>query len=145
MPRLTRQQMVLADEYVATGSVTEAARRAGYAHLPSASRALQTPHTQARVAERQRARLENEALPLAIDTVMRVMRKERARDSDRIAAAKAVIVVSGKLGLLDDPADQAFKGTKAELAAMLEHYRKRRLELEQATDVEEEPSGGAFD
>lgn len=125
--RMTRRERIAARVYAATGSVSAAAKQAGYAGHPGASMALSKPHVQAEVARVQLERITTELLPLAVDVHARLLRDERAPAAARVAAVRLAYEYGSRLGLATDdkPIDQL---SAAEIAERIERLQAARAE-----------------
>ena len=93
--RLTKGEVAFSRAYAGTGDKTYAATVAGYA-MPaeSAAQVLARPAVQESIKRRQMARLNNELLPLALDTIETIMRNDKATDSNKLTAAGLVMKYS---------------------------------------------------
>ena len=123
-----------------------ASARAGYANDTSGSRALARPAVAAEVARIQRARIDNELLPLAVDLLKTVLQDDDAAYRDRIRAAE--IVVKHATPAADSAVGKELhEMSMAEIERELQRIKAERARLT-ATDlelVEEQPQGGVFD
>lgn len=136
--RTTRQEQAVATAYVATGSVSEAARRAGYSHPNAASKALARPAVAAEVLRIQRERLVTEGLPIAVDTLVSIMTNEKQVAGARVAAAKIVLdhTKQDEQGRDKSIADMLPEELVEELAKARAAVQARKEALAKAVDVE---------
>lgn len=136
--RRTHQERAVVEAYVATGSVTEAARRAGYAQPSAASKALARPELAAEVLRRQRERLITEGLPLAVDTLVSIMQNELQPAGARVSAAKIVLdhTKQDEQGRDKSIADMLPEELVEELAKARAAVQARKEALAKAVDVE---------
>jgi len=142
-----------AEVYAATGDASYSGAKAGYA-LPHAraSEALQRPAVQAEIRRVQTQRLFEEALPLAVTTLCKIMGDERQPAGARVQASK--IALDRTLG---DPntasTKEAHEMTPDELAKALADAKLRAAALSQVAadrakpvlDHEPDPKPGIFD
>ncbi len=89
--RLTAKERTFAKAYAATADRALASVAAGYAQVREADRNLARPEVQAEIARHQTARLFNEALPIAVNTLISVMTDSAAPAGARVQASKVVI------------------------------------------------------
>lgn len=85
---LTRRQKRFAAAYVASGSVSEAAKRAGYADHTGGVHALQAPAVNEEIARISTDRLFKEVLPLAIDAHIDLITNPATPAGARVSAVK---------------------------------------------------------
>ena len=148
--RLTPRERAVSAQFVATGSVTEAGRRAGYGDQGDASRALSRPEVQAEVARIALDRISNELLPLALDAHKALLIDKGVPAGARVQAVK--LAYDRALG----PADAKPDGSK-ELADMTPEEIDREIKraraekaaaakLIEALEIEHNaPGSNAFD
>lgn len=128
--RLTRVESKFAAAYAATGDASYSGAKAGYA-LPHAraSEALQRPAVQEEIRRIQVQRLFEEALPLAVTTLCKIMGDERQPAGARVQASK--IALDRTLG---DPntaeSKQAHEMSPDELAKAIADAKLRAAALE---------------
>lgn len=135
-PKMTVQEAVFAKEFVRTGSAGMAAQIAGYSHpATNGSKVLRRPHVQDSVRRAQARHLTDVTLPKAVKLLETVLEDEKARNADRIQAAKVVLTYT--LGRADaDGGDKAPEDMTAdELAARIALLRTRQVELSDAAQV----------
>lgn len=126
---ITPKERAYIDGVVSHGDIHEAARQAGYRDVPSAVCRLQrSPEVQREIVARQQDRLVSEALPLAIDTLIAVLRSPSTPAGARVQAVKLTLDKAG-IGQPDavegkDPCemsgrelDQAISKLRAEIEA----------------------------
>lgn len=90
--RFSPQEKVFVERMAATGDAVYAATKAGYGSpQPRASENLQKPAVVDAIRRQQVARLNNELLPLAIDTLLDVMTAKNSTERGRLAAAAHVL------------------------------------------------------
>lgn len=143
--RLTHQERNAAVAFVATGDKQEAARRAGLSRPGEGYRVLNRPAVQAEVHRLQMERLTNEAMPLAIDTLLACMRDAKAPWSNRNQAAKIVLDhTAGRDGA--GGTKEAHEMTAAELQAKIAEYEARKVELAEPVEAQvlEAPDQGVL-
>lgn len=131
--RLTPQERCFSKEFADSGNAVLAATKAGYAHPSKAAyNALARPAVQGEVRRQQLARLENEALPLAVGLLVHVLQDEKEATRNRLTAAQIVIKANETLkeGAAETPLQEK---SAAELRAMLDVVETRLAEL--AVDV----------
>ncbi len=88
---LTRKENDFIREFVANGGNREKAeKKAGYAPA-STWRVLQRPEIQRQIAQHQLARLTVDAAPLAVNTLIEIMKNPKAPAAARVQASKVVI------------------------------------------------------
>lgn len=136
------------EAYVETGSREYAGTVAGW-HDPAraATRALERPVVAEQVAKRERERITNDLLPLAVDRVERILRDDK--ESTRTVLAAAKLVFDRALGAdAGQVQKQPHEMTADELAEQLDRLRARQHDIaESARDVTptpEEPDPGAI-
>ena len=89
---MTPRQKIFANAYVETGNDRTAAKLAGYEALRKSGPAnLENPTIMAEVRRIQLARLTNEALPLAMNHIVRTLSDENAPIRDKTMVAKIVL------------------------------------------------------
>lgn len=119
--KLTVQERKFSQVYADTGSVGFAAEKAGYAfpHV-SGSKALARPAVQESIKRQQLARLNNELLPLALDTIETIMLNPKATDSNKLTAAGLVMkhTSSADGGQEKEPHEMTLDEIQARLAAL---------------------------
>lgn len=131
--RMTPQERVFVKEFAGTGNAVYAAEKAGYRYPhQSAHHALARPSVQGEVRRQQMARLENEVLPLCVNTLVRVLSDPNEPSRTQLMAAKIGIDAFKSMGVdqIDTPLQEK---SAAELRAMLDVVETRLAEL--AVDV----------
>ncbi len=121
--RLTPQERTAAKVFADTGSVGFAGFKAGYKHLPTVSAALERSAVQAEIREIQLARLHNDLLPLAMDTIQQALTEPTVPWGSKMVASKIVLDRAygpGKEGERKDPSEM----TAEELQAALDKVRR---------------------
>ena len=89
---MTPRQKIFASAYVETGNDRTAAKLAGYEALrKSGPTNLENPTVLAEIRRIQLARLTNEALPLALNHIVRTLSDENAPIRDKTMVAKIVL------------------------------------------------------
>lgn len=142
--RLTPLERAHARHFADSGSMAEAARRAG-GHPANAKDVLTRPAVVAEVQRLQMERLNNEALPLAIDTLLACMRAPAAPWAAKNQAAKIALdhTIGRDNGAAAKPDHEM---TAQEIQAEIVRLEARRIELERPTiDGEAEQVAGVFD
>ena len=117
---ITRQERRFAEQYAMSGDTTYSASKAGYVQIGGGSRALQRPAVQDEIRRLQMARLFNDALPLAVSTLITIMGDDKAATGARVQATK--IVLDRTLGSQEGaqtkaPHEMSTEELQAELAA----------------------------
>lgn len=130
----------------ATGDATYSARQAGYAHpQPRGSELLAKPKMQAEIRAQQLARLHNDLLPLAINTLQTALTDAVVPWGSKMVAAKIVldrVYAPGEAGAGKDPAEM----TGDELQAAIDRLRREASErAKPIVEIEESiPKSDAF-
>lgn len=126
--RLTAQERTFAREYASTGDATYAATKAQYAQpATSSSRVLGRPVVQESIKRQQLARLNNELLPLALDTISGILNNAKATDSNKLTAAGLVMKYSvGAMG--EGEAKEPHEMSADELQAQIARLRNEAAE-----------------
>lgn len=146
------QQQAFTRAMAATGDGEYAATVAGYKQPAQSARNLMLkPAVVADVRTKQLKRLVDEALPLAVSTVIDVMSNEKSSERGRLIAAK--IVLDRVEGM--DPAierKEAHEMTYEELQkalrvgeARLVTMRSERGQIEDAEIIDQSPAQGVFE
>lgn len=141
--RLTPQEQRLAVLQAGGVELSEAARRAGYAHSQSAGQALARPAVAAEVSRLQQERLFNDVLPLAVDVHIAVLTSPHTPAGAKVQAVK--LAYDRTLGAQDGPDRKPVEQmTAGELAAEIARLKQREARLEdikagRATVVDVEP------
>lgn len=140
--RLTAQELQIAHAAAATGEdYAETARRAGVSY-GGAYKALQRPAVRALMLKEQQSRLVNEALPLAIDTLLGVMGDRAAAQGVRVRAAEVTLKYALKPE--GDAADKdPSQMTGEELHELAQ--RLRRELADRAKPIIDQPPAGVFE
>ena len=87
---LTRQEQVFLKEYANHEDRAKAEKKAGLAPR-SGYAVLARPEIQRRIVQEQVARITSDALPLAVSTLVGIMRSDKAPASARVQASKVVL------------------------------------------------------
>ncbi|RWA81484.1 MAG: hypothetical protein EOQ31_31560 [Mesorhizobium sp.] len=130
-----------------TGDPTHSARIAGYAHpQPRGSDNLRKPAVQAEIRAQQLARLHNDLLPLAINTLQTALTDAVVPWGSKMVAAKIVldrVYAPGEAGAGKDPAEMSGD----ELQSAIDRLRREASErAKPMIEIEESiPKPGAFD
>lgn len=149
--RLTPQERSFVGAQVAHGDPRIAARVAGYKHPEANGYAIAArPAVAAEVHRIQLERMTNKALPLAVDTIIKVMESTTAQDRAKLLAAK--ITLDFTLGRQEGSGGkEPHEMTASELQDSIDAARRRLAELSQpilegeAVAVEDPaPSGDVF-
>lgn len=140
--KMTRQERIAAERYVATGDKVYAMEKAGYSHpAANAPRVFNRPAVQESIKRQQLARLNNELLPLALDTLETILTNPKATDSNKTTAAGLVMKYSvGAAG--EGEAKEPHEMTVDELQAQIARLRNEAAErAKPVLDIEpNEPS-----
>lgn len=140
--RLTPRERNAAAAYAATGDKQEAARRAGLAVATDGYRVLARPAVLEEVRRIQLERLNNEALPLAIDTLVACMRATDAPYAAKNQAAKITLeYTAGRDG--SGASKEAHEMTASELDRRIAELEARKVELAQPVEAIVVDSGQA--
>jgi hypothetical protein len=120
--------------FVATGDKREAAKRAGLSRPGEGYRVLARPAVLEEVRRLQLERLTNEAMPLAIDTLIATMRAKDAPYAAKNQAAKITLeYTAGKEG--SGAGKEAHEMTAGELDARIAELEARKVELAQPVEA----------
>lgn len=136
--RMTPKERVLMDVFVATGSVKQAGREAGYAHVTAAHKALARPAVAAEVARLQLERIQNELLPIAVDVHVQLLTGANVPAGAKVQAVKLAYDRAFGDGAAR-PGKELHEMTGDELAAEIEKLKRRKATIE-ARDVSAEPA-----
>lgn len=145
----TKQENRFIDEMVRTGDKTYSATKAGYAHPRSNGATIAAKDTiDAAIRQRSAARLQNEAVPIAIDVLIEIMLDRKQPGNTRVNAADKTMKyanVAGEAGEGKEPHEM----TADELARAIERLNQIKadrarpiVELE-ASSIDQDP--GLFD
>ena len=136
---LTRSEQAFIKRFAECGDRETAERYAGIA-VGSGYQVLARPEIQRQIALQHLARLTNDALPVAVDVLIRCMESDAAPWSARVAAAKVVIgeTKPAETSGSDKPLAEM---TAEELAAAIDVLESRKSAL--AQDVT--PASGSSD
>lgn len=86
--RLTKQENRFVNEMVRTGDKPYSAHKAGYRHAAAhAAEIAARPAIDAEIRQRSAAKLQNEAVPIAIDVLIEIMLDKKQPGSTRVNAA----------------------------------------------------------
>lgn len=88
---LTLKERAFIQAYVDNGGDRAGAERASGLSTTGCYKILGRPDVQQAIVESQMTRLQSEALPLAVGTLMSIMRSDKAPAAARVQAAKAVL------------------------------------------------------
>ncbi|MEC5291574.1 MULTISPECIES: hypothetical protein [unclassified Aurantimonas] len=120
----------------------------------SAGRVLERPGVQVEVRRLQLARIHNDLLPLAVNTLERIMLDAKASERGKIQAAKIVLDRAYNVAS-DAERKEAHEMTGDELQAALDRLRREAADrsrqviehdpAEASTIVEESPQASPFD
>ncbi|TGT76169.1 MULTISPECIES: hypothetical protein [unclassified Mesorhizobium] len=130
-----------------TGDPTHSARLAGYAHpQPRGSDNLRKPAIQAEIRAQQLARLHNDLLPLALNTIETALKDPVVPWGSKMVASKIVIdrvYAAGDAAAGKDPAEMSGD----ELQSAIDRLRREASERAKPILEHEEsiPKPGAFD
>ena len=152
---LTPRERAFAAAYAATGSVTEAGRRAGYAHQPAASKAIARPAVAAEAQRIALDRISNEILPLAVETHIWLLSSDKVGAGAKVQAVK--LAYDRALGPADaqsgvgkeladmtpEEIDQELRRARAERAAAAKLVEA--LEIAGTAETVDSQADGAFD
>lgn len=130
---ISSQEKAFAARYAATGDALYAAEKAGYASVSAqAHKLLQRPNVQGEVRRQQMQRIENEAVPAAVNLLIHVVNDVKEATRNRLTAAQIILKTaeSMKEGASETPLQEK---SAAELRAMLDVVETRLAEL--AVDV----------
>jgi len=140
----TPQETAFIRNMAASGDATGSARIAGYASpTASASQALARPAIQAEIAKIQQERITNELLPMAVDTLRRLMTDTRVPAGAALGAAKEVLARG--LGPEGGTSKPAHEMTGEDIARALDELRleaaRRSGQVIDVTPVAQDDSG----
>ena len=137
--KLTAQERRFAQVYADTGAVGYAAEKAGYAFPEvSGSKALARPAVQESIKRQQLARLNNELLPLALDTLEGILRSPKSTDNNKNTAAGLVMKYSVGQGEGSE-AKEPHEMTAEEIQQQIERLRAAAADRARPV-IEPEPS-----
>lgn len=135
-----------------TGDRIYAAEKAGYAApAVSASQALQKADVQREIARIQVARLNNELLPLALDTLQTVLTSATATERGKLTATALVLKHTLASGVEAGEGKEPHEMSATELEQRIQALRREasdraRPVLEgEAKHLEDPPRAGVFD
>lgn len=139
----TPKERKFLDAYAATGSRELAEKKAGYAPT-MAWQVLQREDVQREIVARQVAIMTSEALPVAVATILEIMRNPKAPAAARVQAAKLtfdrVLPSQGDTG-----GKEPHEMTPEELAAAIDKLESIAAGKARAIEPPEAPAGGIFD
>lgn len=149
--RLTKAEVAFSRAYAATGHKTFAAMSAGYA-MPAeaAAQVLARPAVQESIKRQQIARLNNELLPLALDTISTILENEKATDSNKLTAAGLVMKYSvgqDGAGETREPHEMSADELAQRIQALRREAAERAkpvIDVEASSIDEDEPETGVF-
>jgi len=138
--RLTKAEVAFSKAYAATGHKTFAAMAAGYA-VPAAAadQVLARPAIQESIKRQQQARLNNELLPLALDTIEGILKNPKATDSNKNTAAGLVLKYTVGSGADGGQEKEPHEMTADELQQQLTRLRNEAAERAKPV-IDAEPS-----
>ena len=139
---LTPQERIVAQARAAGASVGAAGEAAGYADNTGASRALARPLVAAEVARLQLERITNEALPLAVDVHIAMLRNPRTPAGALVQAIK--LAYDRALGPGTSEGKEPHEMTADEIAKAL-NALKREQSDRAAPIIEHEATPTIFD
>lgn len=129
MVSLTRRERQFSAAYAQLGSVTEAAKKAGYANHTGGVNALKRQDVNAEIARIQAERLFNEVLPLAVQVHIDLLSNPATPAGARVQAVK--LAYDRTLGSDQASADkQPHEMTPQELQKALDDARLKAAALE---------------
>ena len=143
---MTKAEKAFAGVMAATGDPTYSAAQAGYAHpQPRGSQALARPQVQAEIRAQQLARLHNDLLPLAINTLETALTDPVVPWGSKMVASKIVldrVYAPGEAGASKDASEM----TGDELQAAIDRLRREASNRAKPVLEHEEsiPKSGAF-
>lgn len=143
----TRQEKAFAATMAVTGDPTYSAAKAGYSTpQPRGSELIARPKVQAEIRAQQLARLHNDLLPLAINTLETALTEAVVPWGSKMVAAKIVldrVYAPGEAGAGKDPSEMSGD----ELQSAIDRLRREASErAKPIVDHEESiPKSGAFD
>jgi len=124
----TQQEAAFTNAMVSSGDATYAAAKAGYSS-PSkrAHQLMNNPAVVDEVRRRQAQRIENDLLPLAVDTLRTVMADPKQPGSTRVQAAKVVLTqVYGRTA--EGGGKEPHEMSAGELQALVDQARRELAE-----------------
>ena len=132
---LLPRERKFAEVYAATGHGSFAATQAGYPSPgPRATELVKRPIVQAAIRAEQERRLTDEALPLAVDWLVKCVSDETYKPADRNTAAR--IIIQNTISRADAGRDKAPEDmTPDELAARITILRARQAQLADGAKV----------
>jgi phage terminase small subunit len=139
----TPKERKFLDTYAATGSRELAEKKAGYA-ATMGWQVLQRDDVQREIVARQVAILTSEALPVAVSTVLEIMRNPKAPAAARVQAAKLTfdrVLPAHSDGTAKEPHEM----TPEELAAAIDKLESIAAGKARPVEQIEAPPAGVFD
>lgn len=124
---LTNLEKAFVKHYVGTGNAQYAAHKAGYALPESGSAVANRPKIREVILREQQARITNELVPLALDTLQELLSNKETPASARVAAVKVVL----DRGLGDSASVEArepHEMTGEELQSAIDRLRREAVE-----------------
>lgn len=148
--KLTRQESAFSAAMAATGDPVYAARKAGYpSPQQRSSQNLAKPAVQAEIRAQQLARLHNDLLPLAINTLQTALTDAVVPWGSKMVAAKIVldrVYAPGEAGAGKDPAEMSGDELQSAIDRLRREASERARPIVDASPVQEDsPKPGAFD
>lgn len=149
---LTRQERIVSERFAATGDKAYAMQKAGYS-MPetNAGRVFNRPAVQESIKRQQLARLNNELLPLALDTIETILRNPKASDSNKLTATSQVLKHTAGAAGEGEGAKEPHEMSAEELQHRIDALRREAAErarpiidAEPSTIDEDAPSDGVF-
>jgi hypothetical protein len=149
---LTAQERVVVERFAATGDKGYAMEKAGYAHVgANTARVFNRPAVQESIKRQQLARLNNELLPLALDTISTILSNAKATDSNKLTAAGLVmkysVGASGE-GEAKEPHEMSAEELQAQIARLRNEAAERArpvLDVEASTIGESDSQSSVFE
>jgi hypothetical protein len=143
--KLTPQERKFAQAVAETGDTMHAARAAGIKHPQAhAARMAAREAVQRAVLDIQTARLVNDLLPIALNTLASIMADERAPAGARVSAAKVTLDRSFKL-VEEQPDDEQHMWDADRLRQHIDKLERVQRELARPTLDLQAVEGGVFD
>lgn len=129
MRRMTPRENRFASAYASTGDAAYAAHKAEYS-MPEISgyQVLRRPVVQESIKRQQQARLNNELLPLALDTIEGILKNPKATDSNKNTAAGLVLKYTVGSGAEGGQEKEPHEMTADELQQQIARLRREAAE-----------------
>lgn len=126
---LTPKERVLAKEIGAHGDIGYASRKAGYAFTTAATKALSRTDVQAEIRRVQLDRMLDEALPLAVDCIVGLLKDKNAPAGARVSAAKLTFDQVAAQSGIDPMRKEPHEMSADELARAIEIMEAHRVKI----------------